>query len=156
MNDDAELTLYQHLCGSDPDKLAALEAYVSLLAVRDEEDGKPDGTLTVNADSTYRLELSAPYEKDRGIRIFFIADSPPVFVTQNYEKVVVSDGVGAERALVERHGDELRDRARHAVSALEEGVLDRDLLDGVGDPVGLRSRGVGGEGEDEGEEEGEE
>jgi alpha-glucoside transport system permease protein len=60
----------------------------------DEEDGKPDGTLTVNADSTYRLELSAPYEKDRGIRIFYIADSPPLFITDNYEKVVASEGVG--------------------------------------------------------------
>ena len=37
----------------------------------DEEHGAPDGTLTVAADSTYRLELSGPYEKDKGIRIFY-------------------------------------------------------------------------------------
>jgi len=35
----------EHLCGSDPDKLAALEAYVSLLAARDDEDGAPTESL---------------------------------------------------------------------------------------------------------------
>jgi alpha-glucoside transport system permease protein len=60
----------------------------------DEEDGKPDGTLTVAADGSYRLELTSPYEDDRGIRIFYVAESPPVFLTQNYEKVVSSEGVG--------------------------------------------------------------
>ena len=62
--------------------------------VFDEEDGKPDGTLTVAKDSTYRLELNGPYEKDKGIRIFFVAATPPKFVTQNYEKVMFSEGVG--------------------------------------------------------------
>lgn len=62
--------------------------------VFDEEDGAPDGTLTVAADSTYRLALNGPYEKNTGIRIFFIAASPPVFLTQNYEKVIASEGVG--------------------------------------------------------------
>ena len=62
--------------------------------VFDEEDGKPDGTLTVGADSVYRLVLNAPYDKDRGIRIFFVAEKPPVFITQNYEKVIASEGVG--------------------------------------------------------------
>ncbi|WP_294771792.1 carbohydrate ABC transporter permease [uncultured Rhodoferax sp.] len=60
----------------------------------DDEDGKPDGTLTVAVDGSYRLELSAPYDKDRGVRIFYVAESPPVFLTQNYEKVVASEGVG--------------------------------------------------------------
>jgi alpha-glucoside transport system permease protein len=60
----------------------------------DETDGAPDGVLMVNADTTYRLELSGPYDKDRGIRIFYVAETPPVFVTQNYEKVVASEGVG--------------------------------------------------------------
>jgi alpha-glucoside transport system permease protein len=60
----------------------------------DEEDGQPDGTLTVAADGSYRLELTSPYEDDRGIRIFYVAESPPVFLTQNYEKVVASEGVG--------------------------------------------------------------
>lgn len=60
----------------------------------DEEDGRADGTLTVAADGSYRLELTSPYEDDRGIRIFYVAESPPVFLTQNYEKVVSSEGVG--------------------------------------------------------------
>jgi alpha-glucoside transport system permease protein len=60
----------------------------------DEEDGQPDGTLTVAADSTYRLELTAPYTDDRGIRIFYVAASPPSFSTENYEKVIDSEGVG--------------------------------------------------------------
>jgi alpha-glucoside transport system permease protein len=62
--------------------------------VFDEEDGKPDGTLTVGADSVYRMELNGPYEKDKGIRVFYVAQSPPVFITKNYEKVIASEGVG--------------------------------------------------------------
>jgi alpha-glucoside transport system permease protein len=60
----------------------------------DEEDGKPDGTLTVSAESTYRLELTAPYTSDKGVRIFYVAETPPSFSTQNYERVVASEGVG--------------------------------------------------------------
>ena len=60
----------------------------------DEEDGKPDGMLTVNADSSYRLELNAPYDKDKGVRIFYVAETPPTFSTSNYSKVVSSEGVG--------------------------------------------------------------
>ena len=62
--------------------------------VFDEEDGQPDGTLTVQADGNYRLELNQNYDKDRGVRVFYVAESPPVFLTQNYEKVVASEGVG--------------------------------------------------------------
>jgi alpha-glucoside transport system permease protein len=62
--------------------------------VFDEEDGVPDGTLTMAADSTYRMELNAPYDKDKGIRIFYVAETPPVFMTENYERVIASEGVG--------------------------------------------------------------
>lgn len=62
--------------------------------VFDEENGKPDGILKVNADSTYRLALSEPYDKERGVRVFFVADTPPSFNTTNYERVVASEGVG--------------------------------------------------------------
>jgi alpha-glucoside transport system permease protein len=62
--------------------------------VQDEEDGKPDGTLTVNADGTYKMVLNQPYEKDRGIRIFYRAASPPEFTSQNYQRVLASEGVG--------------------------------------------------------------
>ena len=60
----------------------------------DDEDGKPDGTLTVAADSSYRLELTAPYDKDKGVRIFYVAETPPTFSTNNYSRVVASEGVG--------------------------------------------------------------
>jgi len=60
----------------------------------DDEDGKPDGTVTVARDGSYRLVLTDPYEKDKGIRVFFVADTPPVFLTQNYERVLTSEGVG--------------------------------------------------------------
>jgi alpha-glucoside transport system permease protein len=62
--------------------------------VLDEEDGKPDGTLTVNQDGTYKMVLNQPYEKDRGIRIFYRASSPPEFTQQNYQRVLASEGVG--------------------------------------------------------------
>jgi alpha-glucoside transport system permease protein len=62
--------------------------------VFDDEDGKPDGTLNVAADGSYRMELNQAYESDRGIRIFFVAETPPSFSTTNYQKVVASEGVG--------------------------------------------------------------
>lgn len=60
----------------------------------DEEDGKPDGTITVAADGQYRLVLTQTYESDRGVRIFYVAETPPSFTATNYQKVVDSEGVG--------------------------------------------------------------
>jgi len=60
----------------------------------DDEHGSPDGTLTVNADSSYRLEMYAPYDKDKGVRIFYVAETPSTFSTSNYSRVVTSEGVG--------------------------------------------------------------
>ncbi|MFM2274869.1 MAG: hypothetical protein RL211_741 [Pseudomonadota bacterium] len=60
----------------------------------DEEDGKPDGTLKVAVDGSYRLALNGPYDKDKGVRIFYVAQTPPSFITKNYERVVASEGVG--------------------------------------------------------------
>lgn len=62
--------------------------------VFDEEDGKPDGQLVVDAKGHYTLELAQPYDKDKGVRIFFLAQSPPVFMLDNYRKVLSSEGVG--------------------------------------------------------------
>jgi hypothetical protein len=58
MTPEAELTLYQRLCGSDADKLAALEGYVSLPAARDEDidDGEPTESLNAQV-SAARAEL---------------------------------------------------------------------------------------------------
>jgi alpha-glucoside transport system permease protein len=83
------------LKSSSPNEFAAgATATAEDAQIFDDEDGQPDGTLTVAADGSYRLELTSPYEDDRGIRIFYVAESPPVFLTQNYEKVVASEGVG--------------------------------------------------------------
>ncbi len=83
------------LKSANPGEFAAgTQVEVGDAQIFDEEDGKPDGTLIVGADSLYRLVLNAPYDKDRGIRIFYVADTPPVFSTNNYEKVVNSEGVG--------------------------------------------------------------
>jgi alpha-glucoside transport system permease protein len=60
----------------------------------DEEDGQPDGSLTVAADGQYRLVLNQAYESDRGVRIFYVAQTPPSFTTGNYQKVIDSEGVG--------------------------------------------------------------
>lgn len=60
----------------------------------DEEDGQPDGTITVAADGQYRLVLNQAYESDRGVRIFYIAETPPSFTASNYRKVVDAEGVG--------------------------------------------------------------
>lgn len=60
----------------------------------DEEDGQPDGSLTVAADGQYRLALNQAYESDRGVRIFYVAETPPSFTASNYRKVVESEGVG--------------------------------------------------------------
>ena len=60
----------------------------------DEEDGRSDGRITVAADGQYRLELTQAYESDRGVRIFYVAETPPSFTADNYRKVVDSEGVG--------------------------------------------------------------
>jgi alpha-glucoside transport system permease protein len=62
--------------------------------VFDDEDGQPDGTLTVTADGQYKLSLNQAYESDRGVRIFYVAETPPTFTASNYQKVVDSEGVG--------------------------------------------------------------
>lgn len=55
-----EPEMYQHLCGSDPACLAALEVYVSLLAARDDEDGVPTESIEAQiaaARSELRYQL---------------------------------------------------------------------------------------------------
>lgn len=62
--------------------------------VTQENDGQSDGTLTVAADGQYRLVLNQAYESDRGVRIFYVAETPPSFTASNYQKVIDSEGVG--------------------------------------------------------------
>lgn len=83
------------LNSSKPDAYAVGETIALEDAqIFDEEDGQPDGTLTVNADSSYRLVLTQPYESDRGVRVFYVAKTPPTITTSNYERVIASEGVG--------------------------------------------------------------
>jgi alpha-glucoside transport system permease protein len=70
------------------------EAEVGDAQIFDEEDGKPDGTLTVGRDGSLPPGAQPAYEKDKGIRIFYVAETPPVHSsTQNYERWN-SEGVG--------------------------------------------------------------
>ncbi|MDR7149068.1 alpha-glucoside transport system permease protein [Hydrogenophaga palleronii] len=83
------------LKSSSPDEFPADETIeIADAQVFDDEDGQPDGTLTVSADGSYRLVLTQAYESQRGVRIFFVAEKPPSFTTANYQKVVASEGVG--------------------------------------------------------------
>ncbi len=59
-----------------------------------EQDGRPDGTLTVAEDSTYRMVLNEPYDRDIGVRIFVVAETAPAFTIGNYRDVVIAEGVG--------------------------------------------------------------
>jgi alpha-glucoside transport system permease protein len=52
------------------------------------------GTLTVNADGSYRLVSPEPFEGSRGQRLFYTAAFPPEFTFENYEEVLTSEGIG--------------------------------------------------------------
>ena len=62
--------------------------------IQDERDGRPDGTLTVAENSSYRLVLNEPYDRDTGVRIFFVAEFAPSFTIDNYRNVLTADGMG--------------------------------------------------------------
>ena len=83
------------LKSSEPSEFeAGMTVVVPDAQIFDTADGISDGTLTVAADTSYRLELDTPYNKDKGVRIFFVADSPPVFLTNNYQRVLGAEGLG--------------------------------------------------------------
>ena len=50
-------------------------------------------TLRVEADSRYAMTSPAAFE-GRGQRVYFSALSPPRFTTENYETVLLSEGIG--------------------------------------------------------------
>ena len=56
------------------------------------EDLGDGESLTVLANGDYRYV--SPEEPTRGPRLFFGAETPPEFTTQNYETVLFSDGMG--------------------------------------------------------------
>ena len=52
------------------------------------------GTLTINADGSYKLVSDTPLEGTKGRRIYYTAALPPSFTLNNYEKVLTSEGIG--------------------------------------------------------------
>ena len=50
--------------------------------------------LTVNEDGTYRLTSAQPFDMARGERIFTTTSAPPKFTTDNYNRVLTSEGIG--------------------------------------------------------------
>jgi len=62
--------------------------------ILDEQDGKPDGMLTVAEDGTYRMVLNEPYGRDVGVRVFVVAELAPAFTLGNYRDVLIAEGVG--------------------------------------------------------------
>ncbi|MEY8880220.1 carbohydrate ABC transporter permease [Donghicola sp. XS_ASV15] len=58
----------------------------------EETELRGGGTLTVNADGSYELRTpEAP--SDRGQRVYYAAEVPPEFTTDNYERVLYSNGM---------------------------------------------------------------
>lgn len=47
------------------------------------------GTLTLNADGTYRMQHTEPFTGSRGQRIFLTAELPPEFTTDNYKTLLL-------------------------------------------------------------------
>jgi alpha-glucoside transport system permease protein len=58
-------------------------------AIIELEDGD---TFTLYEDGTYELVSSEPFELERGIRFFYVANIPPSFSLDNYEEVLTSEG----------------------------------------------------------------
>lgn len=63
------------------------------------EAGQPadlgDGeTLTVNEDGSYTYTRNAPFEGERGRRIYLQVATPPTFTIQNYNTVLTAQGIG--------------------------------------------------------------
>ena len=59
--------------------------------VADLGDGE---TLLIDADGNFVLTYPAAQDGKRGLRIYFAATVPPRFTTENYETVLLSEGIG--------------------------------------------------------------
>ncbi|PBC05263.1 carbohydrate ABC transporter permease [Mesorhizobium sp. WSM3860] len=51
-------------------------------------------SLQVNADGTFVLSSPKAFEGDRGQRVYYASSAPPKFTTENYENVLLSQGIG--------------------------------------------------------------
>ncbi|WP_217571188.1 carbohydrate ABC transporter permease [Mesorhizobium sp. GbtcB19] len=51
-------------------------------------------SLQVNADGSFVLSSPKAFEGDRGQRVYYASSAPPKFTTENYENVLLSQGIG--------------------------------------------------------------
>ena len=58
--------------------------------VVDLEDGQ---TLSVNGDGAYVLTSPKAFENEKGGRVFFVSSVPPRFTMENYQTVLLSEGI---------------------------------------------------------------
>jgi alpha-glucoside transport system permease protein len=59
--------------------------------VADLGDGE---TLQVNADGSFVLSSPKAFEGERGQRVYYASSAPPKFTTENYQRVLFSEGIG--------------------------------------------------------------
>lgn len=50
-------------------------------------------TMTVDAAGNYRITAPEPHTGSRGVRIFITTVTPPTFTTDNYDRVLFSEGI---------------------------------------------------------------
>jgi len=51
-------------------------------------------TLQVNADGSFVMASPKAFEGDRGQRLYYASSAPPKFTTENYQNVLLSQGIG--------------------------------------------------------------
>ncbi|PBC09729.1 carbohydrate ABC transporter permease [Mesorhizobium sp. WSM3859] len=51
-------------------------------------------SLQVNADGSFVLSSPKAFEGDRGQRVYYASSAPPKFTTENYQNVLLSQGIG--------------------------------------------------------------
>ena len=51
-------------------------------------------TLQLNEDGSFVMRSPAAFEGERGQRVYYAASAPPEFTTENYETVLLSEGIG--------------------------------------------------------------
>ena len=51
-------------------------------------------TLVLNADGSFVMSSPKAFEGERGQRVYYASSAPPRFTTENYETVLLSEGIG--------------------------------------------------------------
>ena len=87
-------TLFETGSGGEISRFGISSRAPQEYAAGDSAELRDGGAIVVNADGTYRLVSSEPFEGARGQRIFYTAAFPPQFTIANYEEVLSSEGIG--------------------------------------------------------------